>query len=210
MVKTLSDVLRLGVEPRVLSFDDAPFQSRPRIPGSEVHAVGIVTSGHRFEGMLYVGGLLQDGMNACERLAAITLSSKFHEQIHAVLLDGVTMGGLNVIDIKELANRLQRTVIAVMRKRPNMQKMVEAVSHLPDARERNERLMNAGPIFEAGRWVFQYACPADGVDTDAMPLTDDVVRLLDKCTPSDQQKVPEYVRHLYQSALQHGNNPCRC
>lgn len=129
------------------------------MPGSEVHSVGIVTSGDRFEGMLYVGGIHQDGLNAGDQLAAAIEQSKFHAQIHAVLLDGVTMGGLNVIDIHALARRVQRPVVAVMRAQPNMGRMLNAISFVASPDECIQRIESAGPVHVIDKWIFQYRTP---------------------------------------------------
>lgn len=205
MVKSIRDLCRLNMSPRVLGFDDAPFQTKPRVPGSEVHAVGIITSSDRFEGMLYCSGILQDGLNAGERLSQCVRESKFNEQIHAVFVDGITMGGLNVIDIQQLATELQRPVISVMRCHPNIEKMLKAIEKLPFASEREDRLRAAGPIHEIGGWIFQFRCPnGDGSSVNE----EDVARLLSKCTPKGTQKIPECLRmaHLIGAAVKTGQS----
>ena len=93
MVKSIPALLRLGLSPRVLGFDDAPFSTRPRVPNANVNFVGIMTSADRFEGMLYCDGLSQDGLNGGSAIAQAVTGSKFHDQIHAVFIDGITMGG---------------------------------------------------------------------------------------------------------------------
>lgn len=204
MVKSISEVNRQNIAPRVLGFDDAPFQSRPRAPGSEVNAVGVITTSDRFEGMLYCGGILQDGLNAGEKLAEAVKRSKFHDQIHAVLLDGVTMGGLNVIDVQRLATEVQRPVIAVMRAQPNIEKMLNAISKLPFAHERRDRLSAAGPIHQIGNWVFQCRYPTGDDTTNP----EEIATMLDRCTPKGTQKIPECLRiaHLIGSAIKSGQS----
>lgn len=218
MVKSIKAVNHLNLSPRVIGFDDTPFQSRPRQPGSELEAVGIVSSDALFEGMLYVRGIIQDGMNAGERLADAVMASKFYDQIHAVLVDGITMGGLNVIDIAWLANKLQRPVIAVMRAYPKLERMIAAIEKIPLASERTARLRAAGPIHEIRNWVFQYRCPqaSDGdIANDAKVYEevtpDEVARLLDRCTPQGGQKIAECLRiaHLIGSAIKTGQSSSR-
>lgn len=216
MVKSISDVCQLNLSPRTIGIDDAPFQTRPRIRGSEVHAVAIITSNDRFEGMLYIPAIHQDGLNAGQRLAETILTSKFHEQLHAVLLDGVTMGGLNVIDIAQLATDLQRPVVALMRTHPNLQRMLGAIQKLPEAQERAQRIRAAGPIYEVRGWVFQYRCPIpDGSvmsekigDVHQSVTPEIIATLLDRCTPAGGQKVPECLRiaHLIGAAIKTGQS----
>lgn len=209
MVKSVSEICRQNVQPRILGIDDAPFQSKPRVPGSEVHAVGVVTNEDRFEGMLYCGGIEQDGLNAGQRLAEAVLRSKFLDQIHAVLLDGITMGGLNVINIEDLACVLSRPVVAVMRYHPNMERMLGAIAKLPSSEERVSRIRAAGPIYEVRNWVFQFRCPPSGQASGNDAVTaEEIAMLLDKCTPLGGQKIPECLRmaHLIGAAIKIGQS----
>lgn len=188
MVKSIPMLLRQNIVPRVLGFDDAPFGSRPRETLAEVNYVGIVTSAARFEGMLYGGELHHDGLNATDCIAESILHSKFHEQIHSIFIDGVTMGGLNVIDISSLAERTQRTVVAVMRRQPDVFAMLAACSRLPNYAERVHKIRAAGPVFQERRWIFQYKCPPS---TNDAPNPEQIATLLDRCTPNESQKIPE-------------------
>lgn len=210
MVKSIKEICRKKLTPRVLCFDDAPFETRPRRPGSEINAVGIVTRGDRFEGMLYVGGIEQDGHNAQECLQESILQSKFHEQIHAVLLDGITMGGLNVIDISYLASRINRPVISCMRRMPDIASMINAISHLSDSVLRTARVESAGPVHQVQTWVFQFRCPPpdDGDHHLSAVSPQDVADLLDLCTPVGTQKIPEGLRmaHLIGAAIKTGQS----
>lgn len=192
-VKSVAELCRLGLSPRVMGIDDAPFESKPRRPGSAVSAMGIVTTNSRFEGALYWNGdIHMDGLNAGDVLRDAIVPSKFYAQLHAVLLDGVTMGGLNVVDISALAVALDRPVVSIMRRVPDIPKMLEAVSRLPHAAESERRLRDAGRIFEVDSWIFQYRWGK--TDDDRQPPTpEEIAQLLDKCTPTGGQKIPEYV-----------------
>lgn len=216
MVKSIPDVCRLNLSPRTIGIDDAPFQTRPRVRGSEVHAVAVITSNDRFEGMLYIPAIHQDGLNAGQRLKEAILASKFHDQLHAVFLDGVTMGGLNVIDIAQLATDVQRPVVAIMRTYPNLQRMLQAIEKLPEAQERAQRITAAGPIYEVRNWVFQYRCPVplactrpEQIKNIHQSVTPEVIAtLLEKCTPPSGQKIPECLRmaHLIGAAIKTGQS----
>lgn len=207
MVKSISELCRQKVAPRIIGIDDAPFQTKPRVPGSEVHAVAIVTTADRFEGMLYCGNIIQDGMNAGHVLSQTILTSKFHSQIHAVFLDGITMGGFNVIDIQCLADELHRPVVAVMRTTPDMESIYSALSRLPHSVERRRRIDAAGPVHHIGDWIFQYRCPACSTH-EAEVLPEEVALLLTKCTPQGTQKIPECLRiaHLIGAAIKTGQS----
>jgi endonuclease V-like protein UPF0215 family len=66
------------------------------------------------------------------------------------MLDGVTYGGFNVVDITELQRRTGLPVIVVMRAEPDMGRIRDAMQNLPDADRRWQSLLNAGRIHEIG------------------------------------------------------------
>ncbi|VAW70823.1 hypothetical protein MNBD_GAMMA12-308 [hydrothermal vent metagenome] len=82
MTRTIEAIKKLK-RLRVIGFDGAPF-SKQR--GSPVNITGIVCSNTRFEGMLY-NEVRKDGTDATHKSIEATTNSKFHSQLHAVILD---------------------------------------------------------------------------------------------------------------------------
>ncbi|MFH2010494.1 MAG: DUF99 family protein [bacterium] len=135
---------------RVVGVDDGPV---PSGAGRSVFVAATVVRGDgQLDGLLCTR-IRRDGWNATERLIQLLCESRFHPQIHAVMLDGIALGGLNVVDIQRLSQRLQRPVLTVVRRRPNRERFRAAVERLPrfEARwrlvERAGEVMAAGPIF---------------------------------------------------------------
>lgn len=191
-MKSLAEVMRLGRQLRVVGFDDAPFD---RTPGSPVNVSGIVCSGTRFEGMMW-GEATKDGTDATDVLAELLLSGKFYEQVHGVLIDGLAIGGFNLIDLPQLAERLDRPCIAVMRRQPNMEKVRAVLAQFEDAPYRFDLLERAGPIHEEGGFVFQVIGEAPSVVGRALAAV------------TDQGQVPEPLRlaHLIGAAVKTGQS----
>lgn len=177
---------------RAIGFDDAPFARGRR---GDVGVAGVVCAGTRFEGLVW-GRLRQDGWNATDALAGLLLGGKFLPQLHLVLLDGLTFGGLNVVDLPALAARLGRPCVAVMRRPPDLAAMSRAVARLPGASRRLARLRAAGPIHAAGPFTFQVA-GADPGDAGAA-----LAQL------TDRGGVPEPLRlaHLVGAAVVRGES----
>ncbi len=177
---------------RAIGFDDAPFTRGRR---GDVAVAGVVCAGTRFEGLVW-GRLRQDGWNATEVLASLLVGGKFLPQLHLVLLDGLTFGGFNVVDLPALAARLGRPCVAVMRRHPDLAAMERAVARLPLARRRLERLRAAGPIHSAGPFTFQVA----GVEPAEAAAA--LARL------TDRGAVPEPLRlaHLVGAAVLRGES----
>ena len=106
------------------------------------------------------GQLAKDGMEATEVLGNMLVESKFADQLHLLLLDGITFGGCNVVDLEELAEVTRLPTVSVMRRHPDMDRFRYVVDSLPDAEERWRRVQAAGPIHERGDFFFQ-VCGAE-------------------------------------------------
>jgi endonuclease V-like protein UPF0215 family len=178
---------------RAIGFDDAPFErghGRGTVP-----VAGVVCSGTRFEGMVW-GRVRRDGWNATDVLVSLLEGGKFLPQLHLVLLDGITLGGFNVVDLPALAARLRRPCVAVMRRPPDLRAMARAAGALPRAERRLARIRAAGPIHHRPPFAFQ----AVGLAPDEAYAA--LVRL------TDTGHVPEPLRlaHLIGAAVVRGES----
>lgn len=135
----------------VVGFDDAPF---PRDYRGDVLAVGAVFAGERLEGVLSCR-VRRDGANATARLAASIKQSRFHPQLHALLLQGIAFAGFNVVDIHALAAILARPVLVIVRHRPDLAAIRHALLTRVPGGERKWRLIErAGALEQIGSlWV---------------------------------------------------------
>ena len=183
----LDYLLRHHRQIRAIGFDDAPFVRHSRQP---VAVAGVVCSKTRFEGMLW-GNIQVDGWNSTENLVQMLLNSKFYPQLHLVLLDGITMGGLNLVNLPYLSRRLNLPCVAVMRKMPKLEKMKAAITKLPHPDKRLQILAQAGEIHIYPPFYFQVC----GLSAE---LTQRILQSL-----TDNGNVPEALRlaHLITSAV---------
>ncbi len=178
---------------RSIGFDDAPFErgsGRGLVP-----VAGVICAGTRFEGMVW-GQVRRDGWNATDVLVSLLAGGKFLPQLHLVLLDGITLGGFNVVDLPALATRLRRPCIAVMRRPPDLEAMARAARALPRAAARLARIRAAGPIHHRPPFAFQ----VQGLSPDEAYKA--LVRL------TDTGHVPEPLRlaHLVGAAVVRGES----
>ncbi|MDY6777511.1 MAG: DUF99 family protein, partial [Candidatus Nanohaloarchaea archaeon] len=88
-----------------------------------------------------------DGLDATETLQEM-LDGTRQQQIQAVLLDGITFGGFNIVDIHALHDASGLPVIAFNRDRPDREQVYDALEHLPDSRQRKELVRKAGRFHE--------------------------------------------------------------
>ena len=181
---------------RVAGVDDAHYADKSR--GSKVYFSAIVCGGTRFEGMLW-GDLEKDGTDATYKIASLLGESKFFPQLHLVLLDGITFGGCNVVDLSQLHDRLNLPIVAVMRRPPNMERFEHVVNKFDDAEERWRCTQAAGEVHQLDGWTFQ--CVGEEPEIIAKSLQ----RL------TDNGKVPEALRlaHLIGSAVMLGESSNR-
>jgi len=154
----LPALLRRGRRLRCLGIDDGPFERGSR---RDVLVVGAIYSAGQFEGLLTTR-VRQDGANATARLIEMIAGSKFAPQLHLVLLDGLTLGGFNVVDLPALAAAVGLPCAAVMRRRPDMARIARALANLPRGAARLATLERAGPVHRAGGIYYQCA----GVEPD--------------------------------------------
>jgi len=132
-------------EIRVLGVDDGVFT--PHIRGV-VPVVGVV-----FRGGYWLNGVMHtkvevDGFDATNKIASMITTSPHRKQLRAIMLNGITFAGFNVVDIKKLNMKTKLPVIAVTREKPNLAEIREALKNLPKSRERWKAILNAGETFE--------------------------------------------------------------
>ena len=188
----LEALIRQKRQIRAIGFDDAPFV---RHQVAKVNISGIVCANTRFEGMVW-GAVEADGEDATEIICQLLIGRKFLPQLHLVLLDGIGFGGLNLVDLPLLAQRLQLPCVAVMRKLPNINKMKQAMSRLPNYQQRLTILQKAGEIHAYPPFFFQVCGERPKI----------IARALAQLT--DRGKVPEALRlaHLVGAAVVNGES----
>jgi len=137
----------------VIGIDDAPFAPEHR---GDVLLVGAVYSGQCLTGVLS-GRVRRDGANATKAIAALVEGSRFRSHTQAVLLQGITFAGFNVVDLDGLYARLGIPVIAVSRKAPDLAAIRRALLAKVRGGVRKWRLVErAGPMEPLAGLYVQY------------------------------------------------------
>jgi hypothetical protein len=185
-------------EIRIVGFDDAPFI--PRTSG-KVPVIGVV-----FRGGDFLDGILKtevsiDGTDSTRVLTKTINNSKHKEQLRVIMMNGITFGGFNTVDISKLYEKTGLPVIVVNRKRPNLKRIRTALQNFEDFEERWKCVERAGKIhkvkIEKNKNIyFQFK----GLKRDEV---EKIIRL--SCTRS---LIPEPLRvaHLIASALVKGES----
>ncbi len=127
-------------EIRILGIDDSALLNE------KVMIVGAV-----FRGGDWIDGVLRseitkDGLDATEVICEMIKKSKHYGQIRTVILDGITYGGFNVVDIQMLYRETGIPVVVVMRSYPDFEKIKSALKYFPDGEKRWVVITRAGKI----------------------------------------------------------------
>jgi hypothetical protein len=130
---------------KVMGWDDGPFEFDQK---ETVPVVGAVTrGGGRLDGLVRTE-LEVDGLDGTSRLASAIKGSKHRDDVSLLMLDGITFGGFNVIDIKNLAEETGLPVLAVTRTRVKLDSFRAALEKLPKSERRWKAVQSAGIIRE--------------------------------------------------------------
>lgn len=119
----------MKAQARFLGVDDAPFG----FDQEAVRLIGVVTRGAD-----YVEGVLSshctvDGHDATERIVKMATGSRFAPTLRCLFLNGVAVGGFNVVDLDALYEATRVPVVAVSRSEPDPPSMRDALAkHLND------------------------------------------------------------------------------
>jgi len=120
-------------EIRILGIDDMPFSFKD----DNVDVVGVV-----MRGGTYLEGVLKttievDGTDATSKIIEMIERTRHRGQIKVVMIDGVALGGFNVVDGREIYDSTGIPVITITRNRPHMEKIKQALKkHFDDWEER--------------------------------------------------------------------------
>jgi endonuclease V-like protein UPF0215 family len=139
----------------VIGFDDGPFAREHR---GRILLVGAVCSGTRLDGVVS-GHVQRDGVDATRRMVALIRASQFEAHIRAVMLQGIAVGGFNVVDVHELSAVLRVPVLVVIRHEPDLDAIRDAL--FVDTPRRRPRVRGA-----ARKWrLIEQAGPTEPLVT---------------------------------------------
>ncbi len=156
---------------------------------------GCVTCGGYVEGFMYEE-IAVDGLDSTEKIVKMLLRSKFREQLKCVFLGGITFGGFNVADIREIYEKTGIPVIVIMRKMPNMEEFFRAMNNLPNAEKRKSIAMRAGKVYRIASLFVQLA----GINVD------EAEKYIEIATVKGNIPEPLRIAHLAASAVIHGES----
>lgn len=137
-------------EIRVLGIDDSPFNKQSQ---TVLVVAALYRGGQFLDGVLstYVA---VDGNDSTSRLTGMINKCKFKSQLQTIFLDGIALGGFNVVDIDKLSKNTKIPVIVIMRNYPNLDKIKKALIEIKQG-DKIRLLQKAGIITGYNKIFFQ-------------------------------------------------------
>lgn len=169
-------------EIRILGVDDSPFPSHTT---EKVMLVGTVfRAGNWLDGVLstYIDG---DGTDATEKITDMVRNSRNLGQLGVIMLDGITFGGFNLVNIRKIYESTGVPVIVIMRKIPNFESIKKALKRFDDWEYRWANILEAGEVYKVENTEPVYM-QIHGIE---MEDAEDIVRL-----STTRSAIPEPLR----------------
>lgn len=139
---TLAVSMRVKREIRIIGWDDAPFTFRNK----KTLLIGVVCRGGEWIDGILTTRIDIDGRDATEKIAEALNKSGHYDQLRVIMLNGITFGGFNIVDMEALYKKTKLPVIAIIRSRPNLESMKKALKKFRDFRKRWDMIEKAGRI----------------------------------------------------------------
>jgi endonuclease V-like protein UPF0215 family len=183
---------RVKSEIRVLGVDDGKF-----VPHTEgvVIVVGVVfRGGCSIDGVMHTH-IAVDGFDATEQIAEMVNNSPHHKQLRLIMLNGITFGGFNVVDIKKLNSETNLPVVALTREKPDLEAVRDAINNLPRCKERWRLILEAGEIHET-------RCKGKALYMEVAGLSElDAQKIINSTATRSSLPEPLRVAHLIASGI---------
>jgi len=107
----------LKSEIRILGFDDGAFIPKSK---ASVPVIGVIFRGGKFLDGALKTEVKVDGKDATEKIIKLINSTRHKKQLKVIMFDGITLGGFNVVDIKDIYEKTGLPLIVINRKIPNL------------------------------------------------------------------------------------------
>ncbi|MEM1535384.1 MAG: DUF99 family protein [Candidatus Pacearchaeota archaeon] len=139
-VKKIKKIKHIKPEIRILGIDDGHFE---KFSSAKCLVVGTI-----FRGAQALDGLISfyvevDGDDGTEKLIEAVNRSKHKEQLSVIMINGIALGGFNVLNIKEICLKTGIPVVVVSRKKPRI-KLIKAVLKKIGKKEKIKFIEEAG------------------------------------------------------------------
>lgn len=111
-------------EIRILGIDDGYFRKNI---DKESLIVGVIMRGYKQIDGVLSNKITVDGDDSTDKIIEMIKRTKHYYQIRVIMTNGITLAGFNIIDMHRIYEELKLPIISVVRKKPNLEKFLEAL-----------------------------------------------------------------------------------
>ena len=181
---------------RILAIDDSEFTFKNKT----VPIIGVLARIPSYIESVLKNQIYVDGRDANEIIISMVQESRYYEQIRLILIDGVTLGGFNIVDISDLYKKLNIPIATITRKKPDLVTIKDAlISHFPDWEERY-KIISRGIIEDLQIDNYKIYTRYEGIKRN------DLISILKTSTLSGAIPEPLRIAHLIATALARGES----
>jgi endonuclease V-like protein UPF0215 family len=188
---------KIKPELRILGIDDAPFEKKG---GGRTLLVGAVYRGGDFCDGVVSRVIDVDGTDATDKIVDTLKKTRHREQLRVVMLDGITFGGMNVVDIHRIYRETNFPVIVVNRKKPNFENIKKALENFKDGDARWKIIERTGKIKTASVKNHKLYIQTSGIELS------DAIEILEKSCSHGHVPEPLRVAHLIAAGVTTGES----
>lgn len=105
-------------EIRVIGIDDSPFN---KFKDKKALVIGVVMRGGSWVDGILSTKVAVDGSDSTKKISGMINKCKFKPQLQCIFLDGIAVGGFNVVDVRELSEKTGLPVIIIIRRMPDIE-----------------------------------------------------------------------------------------
>jgi uncharacterized protein len=128
---------------RLLGIDDSPFTFKDDFSS----VIGVVMRGGEYLECVLKDKVEIDGNDATKIVKKMIKNTRHKKQLKAMLLDGVALGGFNVVDIDEVYHSTNLPVITITRTKPSFNKIKTALESNFDDWEKRWNIIKSGELY---------------------------------------------------------------
>jgi hypothetical protein len=129
-------------EIRIIGWDDAPFTFRDK----KTVIIGTVFRGGSWMDGVVTSEIEIDGLDSTRKLIRAVNGTPHKKQLKVIMLDGITFGGFNIVDLGKLNDETGLPVIAVVREKPDLDSIRSALRKFDDSDRRWKLIEKAGEL----------------------------------------------------------------
>ncbi len=129
---------------RLLGIDDSPFTFLEKY----CTIIGVIMRGGEYIECILRSQISIDGDDATNVCINMIENTRYKKQLKAMLLDGIALGGFNIVDIEEVYFKTNIPIITITRDKPDFDKIKKALLKNFQDWERRYNLMKKGDLYK--------------------------------------------------------------